>query len=288
MLIDPRINNYECFTALLEANGGIATKYYIDKYRYMTLDEFREKVAPTLKSGPSEGPFHYYVIRDLQSSRIFTLEPDGITEMHVTDLIDFPVEELRRSLEDDDTSLVDLKFNSSFPIYSYSERRDCWEMSVKTPESPVTINMDGLGRKQIYMPPCMYTVQCTKGGTVTNTKVAVIMQDSLDADLVKLAHLPFPNVYADTHICTGTSRLTETVENMPKSMIVAKSWQLLITGNFNHDLMFVADQNMPSNLSEVYKELFPDDTTTFQHAFEKLLKVLSVKGAWERLSWKAI
>ena len=135
MLVDPRSNEREALSVLIEATGnGIATRYNIDSYRTMTIDQFKEEVVPTLKSSEAEKDFSYYIIRDLSRGNIHALLPDGAIEYKVRTLVDVPVGDLLDELQDlrtEDDCLVPRVVNSPFPVYSYVEKGACWKMFVK-------------------------------------------------------------------------------------------------------------------------------------------------------------
>lgn len=140
MLIDPTEPKEEAIALYAEASGnGIATAFDIESYRTMTIEQFKQEVVPNLKSSDAEGPFSYYVLRDLSEGSYITIMPDGVIEYKVRSVKETEmktlIETLRTNSNRQDACLIPMILNCPFPVYSYAEKDNLWEITIKTPET---------------------------------------------------------------------------------------------------------------------------------------------------------
>lgn len=306
MLVDPRYNECGALSVLIEATGnGTATRYNIDSYRTMTLDQFKEEVVPTLKSSEAEKDFSYYIIRDLSRGNIHALLPDGAIEYRVRELVDVPVGELLDELQEirsEDDCLVPKTVNSPFPIYSYVEKGACWKMFVKIPETRFRYKHPGLFDSAddypfIYMPPVVFGVYFS-GQIFREAYIKVLAEDSLADRNIRFGMLPLPNVWNDSKICMGGMRVVNSSqENLSKAQLLLQTWDLFLNGNANEDLLHV--ENFPENIKEVFEKYATKEqkeeisinrrglNNRILH-LKMLLAILSESGRWEELKWRPI
>lgn len=304
MLVDPRSNDQAAFSILIEATGnGVATKYNIDSYRTMTLDQFKAEVAPTLKSSDAEKDFSYYVIRDLSRGNIHALLPDGAIEYKVSTLVDVPADNLLDELQElrtEDDCLVPKVVNSPFPVYSYAEKGSCWKMFVKIPETRFRYKHPGLFDSAddypfVYMPPVVFGVYFS-GQIFKEAYIKVLAEDSLADRNIKFGMLPLPNVWTDSKICMGGMRVVNSgQDNLSKSQLLLQTWDLFLNGNANEDLLHV--ENFPENIKEVFEKYATKEqqeeikinrrglNNKILH-LKMFLVVLSEPGRWEELQWR--
>jgi len=295
MLVDPRQNKSEALTILYEADAtsGYATAFNIESYRTLTMEQFKEEVVPTLKSSEAEGKFSYYVLRDLSQNRYITLYPDGAVEYKVSNVNEIPTDKLiefiQRERDDEDRYLTAQIINSPFPVYSYVEKGNIWQITVKTPETrfrykhPQLLGSDD--PPYIYMPPLLFTVKYS-GQVYKGSSVFVLKEDSVDPARIVKARLPFPNIFADGSICMGNTHVLVAPEKeLSKAQLLLQSWDLWLNGEHNNDLLNNAVY--PRNLNEVYESIYGEESP-WARQLRTLIEVLKVQGKWEELEWSII
>ena len=302
MLLDPTSPDSEAVSLYAEASGsGIATCFHLNGYRTMTIEQFKQEVVPTLKTSDAESKFSYYVLRDLSNGRYITVMPDGVIEYKVSSVNECSLEALKEKLlaadREQQETLAPIVINSPFPVYSYAEKGDLWEITVKTPETRFRYKHEGLFRNPdeapfIYMPPLLYTVMYS-GQIFRNSWVSLLQADSVDPQRIVKAHLPLPNIWTDTRICVGSTHVVNVSDKpLSKMQLLLQSWDLFLNGIHNNDLL--RDDLFPVNLDSVFESLsLKLETYMLQNSPEhiylfKLLKILEQPGRWELLEWKAI
>lgn len=295
---------------LLTAHGLLATNYTIEAVKWHTIDEFKKDVVPTLQSSAAEGPFSFFVIRDLSNGRLLSVVPDGVTELKVSQVADFPASEIydtiKRNMErynnngSGSTSALRAAYtlNSSIPVFDYAEYMDgSWSMTVKVPETKIHFNhSDSELSLPIYFPPCLYTLHMNENNVYIKSRIAILMQDSISTRCVKLCRLPLPNISYDGAICIGNVTLNTTTEEggtRTKTELITMALDMFLNSRWNYDYM--ATKEMPSNIDAVIEELLTETNTKKEDFPElnaidgialklgKMLFVLRHEGAWERL-----
>ena len=299
MLIDPIRPNEEGLTMYVEASeDGLATAFSIESYRPMTIEQFKQEVVPNLKSSDAEGPFSYYVLRDLSNGSYVTIMPDGVMEYKVSSVRETDMKTLVDTLlanrNRDDIGLAPMLINSPFPVYAYAEKGSLWEITIKTPETRFKYRHEGLFRNTdeepfIYMTPLMYTVKYS-GQAFRESKVCLLAFDSVDPAKIVRAHLPLPNIWPDTKICVGSTHVENAVNReQTKTQLLLQSWDLFLNGRHNFDLLDRAC--FPDNLDQIFEKYelkLAEYMTTRATAIvnlHKLLKILEAPGRWEELNW---
>lgn len=299
MLIDPSDLKQEAVAMYAEVSGnGIATSFCISSYRTMTIEQFKQEVVPNLKSSDAEGPFSYYVLRDLSEGSYLTIMPDGVIEYKVDSVreteMKILVDNLLTSRNREDVGLAPMILNCPFPVYSYAEKDNLWEITIKTPETRFKYRHEGLFRDNdeepfIYMPPLLYTVRYS-GQAFRESRVCLLSFDSVDPARIVRAHLPLPNIWPDTKICVGSTHV-ENASNREqnKTQLLLQSWDLFLNGRHNFDLLDRA--YFPENLDQIFEKYelkLAEYMTTRSTAIvklHKLLKILEAPGRWEELEW---
>ena len=302
MLIDPLKQLDRGAAILYEMTGsGVATAFRISSWRPMTIQEFKDEIVPTLQSSQAEGPFHYYVLRDLSNGRFLTIYPDGVIDYKVESVTDTSTQEVVQGLIEgsgDDT--VETVINSSLPVFGYKEGMT-WSLSVKIPETRFRFRNSNLFATTdqapfVYMPPVIFKV-VGRQEQIVNRYVWLLYQDSISADNVKRAHLPLPNIWSDGKICVGrTAALNEKNSTPTKMQLLMQAWDLFINSDWNFDLLSSAV--FPDNLEAVYNSCRDPDSILVKKAntaretnVKKLLQFLEIlrePGRWEQLNWNSI
>lgn len=116
----------------------------------------------------------------------------------------------------------------------------------------------------IWLPPTMLKARFS-GNRLITASWAVIVEDSVKSDNIKLGYLPFPNIYNPSldsisrvgQICFGTSRLSEMPENPDKGQLISALIDLLLNSTWNSDYLS-ATTAYPENMQEKYEDLSDD------------------------------
>lgn len=280
---------------LFENHGAFVDKYTCDKYRFMTVEQFKNEVVPTLESSETSGDFYHYVIRDLSQNRILTIEPDGVHEFHVKDMRQmFSTEFIRYIIENnknkEDRELLNLDLNSSAPVIRYKEFSNSLEVVLKIPSLKMLFHHEIYPALNIpiYLPPLLYKVRLNKISNVPETTfVCALVEDSILSENIVLGDLALPNIYSASSnfaICTGSTRFRSNVEfdKMTATMAANKAFELFLSSNFNFDLFLVG--RLPSNLFSEFEKKLSSCSEIQLKQIEKMFN--SIPEALTRKSFK--
>ena len=249
---------------LFESHGAFVEKYTCSKYRFMTIEQFKKDVVPTLESSEAEGKFFHYILRDLSKGRFFTVEPDGVHEFYVERAYQIYTEALIKEIKERENNKVNkpslaLDLNCSAQVVSYKEFTNSIELTLKIPSIKILFHHEIHEKLNIpiYLPPLLYKVQLNIQNNVPlRTFVYVLKEDSVLTKNIVIGDLALPNIYAESsnhQICTGTTRFREDVkfESMTPAMVASKAFELFLSSNFNFDLFML--ERLPPNLLAEFK-----------------------------------
>lgn len=296
---------------LLTSHGGLATNYVVEAVKWHTIDEFKTDIVPTLYSTAAEGPFSYFIIRDLSRGRLLSVAPDGVTELRVSSVEDFPATDVitsfKRNMDrygsnnSSGTVKAAHTLNTSVPVFDYAEYfDDSWAMTIKVPETRIQFQHNNSDLSlPIYFPPCLYTLRMSANSVYIKSRIALLVQDSISTNFMRLGKLPMPNVSGTGDICIGNVTLnaaTEEGRTRTKTELVTMALDMFLNSRWNLDYM--GGRDIPSNTDTVIAELL-DETGTEKSAYPelnvlnatelklgKLLFVFRHAGAWERLNFE--
>lgn len=272
-------------------NEKTAYSFLFDQAWKISKEQLIKELQETDFNRDAQGPLSYYVLRDLSNKRYLTVCPDGIYKYNVLDFKEEPIADIRDALltANNERAMKKTLLNTITPVLAYWDGGVRKAIALKMPPVRFRYNNTVLGINQmITLPPVVYKVEAT-GGVIEKTYVCVIMQDSTDPTKLKLAHLPMPNIYANTSICVGSSRSLTSTNKKDIISVAYASWDLFVNSNWNVDLL---DGHMlPSNLDEVFNELkdVPEELTRPGWPLHrKLIAVLRDKEGWSKLQWRAV
>ena len=301
MLIDPTENKGPGVVVRYEGSNTVVSKYSVDEYKVMTIEEFKKDIVPTLEPSEAEGNFHYYVLRDLSRGRYLTVLPDCVIDYKVSGVTDIKgdafIDDLIATSRREEAHIDEKIINMNLPVFGYGEDKTRWRMTVKTPETKFQFRCPNLFKNEdeypwVYIPPCLYTVVVNKlTGGLVDSYVKFLVEDSYDASMCKTAECCLPNVFTGNgRICRGDTHFKgiSVSPDWPKMRLVTATWDLFLNSYWNFDL--VEPSKFPTNMSELLAALpekvdMPTDLSEKGSYLWRFLKLIETKGKWEEFVW---
>lgn len=114
-----------------------------------------------------------------------------------------------------------------------------------------------ISKYRYYCPAMLVYALLNPAFDVMLTSISMITQDSVNLDAVTIAHLPFPNIYSDSHVCTGQMRPEHGV---PQAKSIGEACGRLVGMLFNSGWRLdLTPWEFPENLADIWKAVVPAD-----------------------------
>lgn len=248
-------------SSLFHQHGGVATEVAFDSLEEMSLDDFIEKVVPTLKQKKNT----FAILKDSTRDQLVRILADNVAIYHMTGIQDVFYDAMIEKLMSDQQ--ITIMPNLQFPLILWRvEQSGEKVVCVEIPEAQFEMaHYKWRERFLIWHPRLWLKMRLTVQNVPCAFRLRAMPFHPQNLDNDRVYSVPFPNVYESGDICWGNTRFTRSKDDAALTVNDA----ILLTLNrffgstFNFDLL---DRQDMMNMANLYKNLPLVDS------FEKMLK----------------
>lgn len=255
-------------SSLFHQHGGVATEVVFDSLEEMSLDDFIEKVVPTLK----ERKDMLTILKDTTREQLVRILADNVAMYHITGIQDvFYDAMLERLLSDQQVTITP---NLQYPLIMWRvEQSGEKVIVVEVPETQFEMQHDSWPKERflIWHPRLWLKMRLTVQNVPCAWRIRAMPVHPNDLEKEKVCGLPFPNVFDSGDICWGSTHFTRSGDTaLSVNDAVCLTLNRFFGSSFNYDLI---DRQDTLNMANLYKAL----PTVEKYA--KMLKDLDSSGS---------
>ena len=242
---------------IFHAHGGVVTRVEFESLEEMPIDEFYEKVAPTLKGKRDIAVFG----RDSVHENMYRLLGDTAVIYHGVKMSDVFLDHFYKQLQEDKPFTLDL--NLPYPLVRYQQlKRGYRKICVYIPEREFLFQSQEPTAYcfSIWHPPIWLSIQLTETNIPNAHRICAVPERAKTIEETRLCTLPFPNVHENGEICFGSTNFNrgeESDSNPTVAEAVQLTYNRFFTSAFNHDLCY-QDKREPMRYQYEHLEKDPD------------------------------
>ena len=248
-------------SSLFHQHGGVATEVAFDSLEEMSLDDFIEKVVPTLKTRKDA----LTILKDTTREQLVRILADNVAIYHVTGIQDVFYDVMIEKLMSDQQ--ITIMPNLQFPLIMWKvEQSGEKVVCVEVPENQFEMAHSNWPKERfvIWHPRLWLKIKLTVQNVpcAWRLRAAPLHPQNLETD--RLYTVPLPNVFDSGDICWGNTRFTRSGdEQLNVNDAILLSLNRFFGSTFNFDLLNGQDE---MNMTNLYKAL-----PTIEK-FDKMLK----------------